>query len=232
MLIAPLEPVADILILAGDVCLLKSLYLQDDFLDFVSANWKFTYWVPGNHEYYHANVTDRGDSFCEPIRSNVFLVNNHVAVHEDTRFLFTTLWSHISPSNELLIARSVNDFHLISYQNRRLTVPDFNRLHFKAIDFLESQFALTQTKTTVVTHHVPTLQHYPAKYINSPIQDVFACDLDTLIESSKAKYWIYGHHHANISPFSIGETILVTNQLGYVHASENALFQRAAVIEI
>lgn len=232
LLINPLIPSADILILAGDVCLFKSSYLHDDFFDFVSTNWKIIYWVPGNHEYYYSDVAERGDSFCEPVRHNVFLVNNYAAVHCGVRFLFTTLWSYVSQLNERIVARNVSDFHYIHYQNRQLTIPDFNRLHLKSLTFLKSESVEPAEKCIVTTHHVPTLQNYPPQYVNSPINEAFAVDLDDLIKSINADYWIYGHHHANIPPFMIGNTRLVTNQLGYVRADEHKRFYSAALISV
>ncbi|MEM9885795.1 MAG: hypothetical protein AAF849_07880 [Bacteroidota bacterium] len=43
--------------------------------------------------------------------------------------------------------------------------------------------------------------------------------------------WIYGHSHGNRKAFEIGETKLLTNQLGYVEMGEHFLFNRKAVIE-
>ncbi|MEO8172543.1 MAG: hypothetical protein ABI581_05655 [Sediminibacterium sp.] len=87
-------------------------------------------------------------------------------------------------------------------------------------------------KSIVITHHVPTLSHYPAQYFNSDINQAFAVELMPLIRSCGADYWIYGHHHVNTPTFLIGQTQLMTNQLGYVHAGEHTLFKRDAFIEV
>ena len=54
-----LKPCADILILAGDIVPFKKIDEQAWFFDYVSANFKTTCWVPGNHEYYHYDLAAR-----------------------------------------------------------------------------------------------------------------------------------------------------------------------------
>jgi Icc-related predicted phosphoesterase len=87
-------------------------------------------------------------------------------------------------------------------------------------------------KTIVMTHHVPTLMNYPAQYKGSNINEAFAVELYDFIESSNVPYWIYGHHHFNTSSFKIGNTAMLTNQLGYVQNNEHKLFNPSAIIEI
>jgi len=49
--INPLQPVGDILLLAGDVVPLGRINEHPWFFDFVSREFETVYWVPGNHEY-------------------------------------------------------------------------------------------------------------------------------------------------------------------------------------
>ena len=84
--------------------------------------------------------------------------------------------------------------------------------------------------TVVVTHHVPTLMNYPSAYRNSPLNEAFAVELFDLIHDWGPDTWIYGHHHVNIPVFKIGQTKMLTNQLGYVHWHEHGSFRRDVVI--
>lgn len=79
---------------------------------------------------------------------------------------------------------------------------------------------------------VPTLQHYPAEYVNSPINNGFVTELSEFIEQSNIDYWIYGHHHRNPPEFKIVNTTLLTNQLGYAVHNECPEFDGGKFIEV
>ena len=72
----PIEPVGEILLLAGDV--LPFVYRKQpcEFIDFVADNFEAIYWIPGNHEYYHFDIGTIDSPLFEKLRDNVFLVNN------------------------------------------------------------------------------------------------------------------------------------------------------------
>ncbi len=229
----PIIPSADVLLLAGDILLLSQLDSHSNFLDFVADNFEMVYWVPGNHEYYDYDIAHKPAAFLEKVRSNVYLVNNQHIQYKNVNLIFTTLWSHISPANEWRIQKSMSDFEVIKYNGRKLVPSKFTELHQECRSFLEETFKITSGQpSVVVTHHVPTLLNYPKQYINSPINEGFAVELYNLIEQSKADYWIYGHHHSNISEFTIGQTSLVTNQVGYVMHNEHSLFNHEATISV
>ena len=84
----------------------------------------------------------------------------------------------------------------------------------------------------VITHHVPTLMHYPEQYKGDLLNEAFAVELHDFIEPSGIEYWLFGHHHQNIADFKIGSTRLITNQLGYVKYNENAGFGIGRTIEM
>lgn len=234
----PLKPEGEILLLAGDVVLFKLIKEYDDFFNFCSDNFETTYWIPGNHEYYHGDVgAENLQPLYEKIKENVFLLNNQSVTYKNVELVFSTMWSYISPQNEWNVQQSVSDFSLIKNKGRNFTTYDFNELHKTDLAFLKTALtAATDKPRIVVTHHVPTLQHYPEQYKNSSINEAFAVELYDFIEKLGQKifcpYWIYGHHHCNTPAFKIGNTTMLTNQLGYVVQNEHQLFNPSATIEI
>jgi predicted phosphohydrolase len=229
----PLQAVGDVLLLAGDIVPFAVMDKHNDFFNFLSDNFAVTYWIPGNHEYYRFDSATKSGLLNEKIRSNVFLVNNISIVLEEVTFLFSTLWSKISPAYEYQIERSMSDFHVIKYGGSRFSAQRFNQLHTESLNFLNNELGNKQTtKNVVVTHHVPTFMNYPPKYKGDILNEAFAVELFDLIETTNPDYWIYGHTHENTPDFEIGKTRLLTNQLGYVMYGENGLFDNRISFDI
>ena len=222
----------DTLLLAGDIVPFSWIDRNNDFFDFVSDHFEATYWVPGNHEYYHFDLAKKSGVINEKIRKNVSLVNNMAIMHGDVRFLFSTLWTKIEMANRWPIQRGMADFHAISFEGYAFTTFNYNDEHRRCLNFLETELTKKAAKTIVVSHHVPTLMNYPEKYKNSILNEAFAVELFDLIEPSGIDYWIYGHHHQHVPAFNIGKTTLLNNQLGYVQYQENVGFDAGALIEV
>lgn len=230
----PIKPEGEVLLLAGDIVLFKAMKEHDDFFNYCSDNFETIYWIPGNHEYYHGDVGPGNlQPLYEKIRQNVFLLNNQSVTYKNAELVFSTMWSYISPQNEWDIQQSVSDFSVIKNKGKNFTPHDFNELHKTDLAFLKTALTTgTGKQKIVVTHHVPTLQHYPKQYKNSSINKAFAVELYDFIFDSNVAYWIYGHHHCNVPAFKIGATTMLTNQLGYVMQNEHQLFNPSATIEI
>ena len=227
----PLQPNAEILILAGDIVPFTEMDKRKHFFNYISDNFKLTYWLPGNHEYYYSDASERSGTINETIRDNIFLVNNISFQHEDVRLIFSTLWSKISPANEWQIERSISDFQVIKFNGHFFSTSNFNQLHSDSLDFIQKELGQNNAgKTVVITHHVPTFLNFPLQHKGSILNEAFAVELFPIIESSHIDYWIYGHHHNNTPDFNIGNTVLLTNQLGYVRNEENRDFSLAKTI--
>lgn len=229
----PIIPKGNILILAGDIVLFKEIHQHQKFFDYVSNHFEQTFWIPGNHEYYNSDISQRSGPFEEQIRYNLTLLNNSVKIINGTRLVFSTLWSHISVAKQFIMEQSLSDFRVIRKNEKRLIVQDYNQLHQESRFFLEETFQTkTDAPTVVITHHPPTFFNYPEKYANSNINEAFGTEMFSFIEKSEIDYWIYGHHHCNVTDFTIGKTKLVTNQLGYIKYNETENFRNDAVFSI
>ncbi|NII25547.1 hypothetical protein HB364_10670 [Pseudoflavitalea sp. X16] len=134
----PIVPAADILILVGDIIPFVTMEQRADFFSSLSDHFQATYWLPGNHEYYGGDVMQRSGSLRENIRSNVYLLNNHVEQLVGCTLIFSPLWSHISPAAEWDIARAVTDYRSITQGGERFLPLHSNRLHRDYWAFVQS----------------------------------------------------------------------------------------------
>ena len=229
----PIIPNAEILVLAGDIVPFAILVQHQDFFDYLSDHFEMVFWIPGNHEYYHSDIQQRIGSFEEKIRENVVLMNNKVKSIGETKLIFSTLWSYISPQNRFEIQQSLNDFRLIKNVGKAFDTKAYTNLFLENFNFLKNSILEDEaSKKVIVTHHVPTLLNYPPQYKGSTINQAFATELSEFIEKNEIDYWLFGHHHYNSEIFEIGKTKLLTNQLGYVRSNEFLGYRNDAIFEI
>jgi len=231
----PLLPKGEVLILAGDIIRLSEIDSYKDFFNYCSYHFAATYWIPGNHEHYGSDISKREGLLQENIRSNVWLVNNVAVEYKDLRIICSTMWSEIDKQQEK-IARRLSDFKFIKYGNTTLNVSQYNWMHANSLKFIKDTLAMPYNgKNIVVSHHVPTYKNYPEKLLKAGLDEAFAVDLQEYIEGLSTQniicpYWIYGHHHRNVSAFEVGNTSLVTNQLGYVKKKGHLSFNSEAIM--
>ena len=95
-----MEPVGDVLVLAGDVSYLGDRKMwKRPFWDWCAEHFRETIIVPGNHEFYGGFDIGRTMADYElEVRPNVRYLNNRSVVLEDTELFFTTLWTKIDPT--------------------------------------------------------------------------------------------------------------------------------------
>ncbi len=228
----PLKPVGDILVLAGDIVPFAVMDKHEDFFKYLSDNIEDTYWIPGNHEYYHFDIAKKSGSFHEKIRDNIHLLNNTVINKNGVDLIFSTMWTQISPDKQWAIERGMNDFYVIANNGHKFTAAIYNQLHRESLKFIQNALINKTNKSVVISHHLPTFMNYPEKYKNSVLNEGFAVELFDLIESNGPDAWIYGHTHGNTSDFTIGKTQLLTNQMGYVKYREHSKFSYNTKIDI
>ena len=223
----PIQPVADILMLAGDTGYLgDESFLKHPFWDWASKNFKQVIVIPGNHEFYKGyDLGQIYEGWCLGIRPNVKCYYNAVVhLSEDTDLIVSTLWGHIEPKDAFATEHMVNDFYRIKVGGGVINSERFNQEHEKCRTFIERAVAESHAQHIVVaTHHVPSYELVSPDFIGSPRNGAFTAELGNFIAYSRINYWIYGHPHQNIDKV-IGNTHCVSNQLGYVSHGEADTF--------
>lgn len=230
----PIEPVGEILLLAGDICHFSEYAYEQAFFDVLSKNFEMVFLIPGNHEFYNGkdiSITDQPIQY--KIRENVWLYNNHSIKLGNIQFIFTTLWSMISMKNSQPIKEYMADFRYIRYENKIIDIPDYNLLHQRSLQFLQRALKTErEAKKVIVTHHLPSSLCNSAEYQGSLYNEAFCVELTDIIKDSDVSYWIYGHSHRNMPPIELKGSVLLTNQLGYVSMDEHHSFKRDAFFEV
>lgn len=237
----PLEVTGDILLVAGDSAYLdlpdsnSDTYSAYQFWDWASEHYKQVIVCFGNHDFYgYYDLATMSNGFCKEIRHNVYAYYNNVVHLDGIDLIVSTLWSKIKPYDAFLTEKNVSDFYRIKYNGHRLTADDFNREHERCLAFIEQAISESDAeKIIVVTHHVPTQLCTAVEFKNSTINGAFTVELGEFIADHRIDYWIYGHSHRNIKA-QIGETLIMSNQLGYVSDNEHLKngFNPSAMIEV
>lgn len=241
---------ADVVVLAGDI------HQGFQAIPWIGGVWrdKPVIYVAGNHEFYSGHW----DQTLRILRQEAeemhvhFLEDDEVVLNE-VRFLGCTLWTDFGILGEREPAmadyeRGLNDCRMIAAgpvhdgpgqtAARRLRGQDVLERHRESrrwlLERLEVPFA---GKTIVVTHHLPSRQSVPDRYVDNRLTPGFASDLPREMLVA-ADLWVHGHAHDSCDyRIEHGErrVRVVCNPRGYPRLAgrfENQLFDPAFSIEI
>ena len=214
----PFAVSGDILVLAGDILPLREFdgYRKHTFFDWCASNFRETLIIPGNHEYYGANIDNYPESWEMELRPNVHMFENRSVIIDNVEFILSTMWTKIPYRDWPKPQRGLNDFRYIRTEAGSFTAFDYNALHERDLAFVNKAIAEnTAEHKVVVTHHVPSSLCVAPEFQGSSMEKGFTVDLTDYIRKSGIDVWIYGHSHRSIDA-NIGKTRVVSNQLGYV----------------
>lgn len=233
----PLEVAGEILVLAGDTCYLgKGVeYFRDSFFKWCSDNYKETYLLPGNHEYYGKFPLDKTlDKWQLDVFPNVHYLNNKSVVIGDAELFFSTLWTHLNPMEIYDVQHMMNDFRKIKMDDGRFTALSQNRIHGICRGWLTQALKESKAETKIaVTHHCPVADPGVKSYVGAIAYPAYAEDMSDLIRETGPDFWIHGHIHTRCTNGKQVEgTTILSNTLGYVDDGENIGFDKKATIEV
>ena len=86
--------------------------------------------------------------------------------------------------------------------------------------FVKVLFKILACSKILNNKYVPTALCTAPEFRDSLINGAFTVELGNYIAESDIDYWIYGHSHRNIDA-QIGNTHILSNQLGYVSYGEH-----------
>ncbi|PUV24085.1 metallophosphoesterase [Sphingobacterium athyrii] len=227
--------VADVLVLAGDIDLgVKGIH----WLKSLSLDIPIIY-VLGNHEYYKGaypktlfKIQDAASNSNIHVLENESLEIDHVCFHG------CTLWTDFSLNGNPAVYGSLcqnrmNDYKKIRLGDNyaKLRSIDTFKIHQTSRQWLEKSLSTSQAKhDIVVTHHAPSIQSLPTKYLDDPISAAYVSDMEDFIVKYQPSYWIHGHVHTPVN-YKIGSTEIICNPHGYINEAYNG-FNNNLIIEI
>lgn len=238
---------ADLLILAGDICMLKDLDKQSErgdtarnFFQRVSAEFPRTLYVMGNHEHYSGDFAkgpERFRTFCELHHiTNITLLDKESVVIDGYDFHGGTLWTDFNDMDTFTMhnaATAMNDYHGVKNSDDTVSwkfLPKHAlRDHQKMRNYLQmvmdnyKESRRTDNRVVVITHHAPSFNSVHEKYAHDHLMNGnFYTNMDQFILANpQVQLWIHGHMHDPFD-YGLGGTRVVCNPRGYVQYEQRA----------
>lgn len=219
---AILKPSAPYLILAGDICSYNKKTKLQPFLEYCSNNFKKTFMVAGNHEYYAykipmSKIEEWLQETCSPFHNVHYLQQDTHLLEDKYTIIGCTLWTDIPPAMDGEAVAKMNDFKQITNdEGKPLRPTDVRQLfqtHVKWLDAAITSAIDNQTIPIVVTHHLPSPTLTDHQYKDHPLNCCFASPVLEQLHDQPAA-WFYGHSHVD-SVQTFGTTKCYINALGY-----------------
>jgi predicted phosphodiesterase len=191
------EDNADVLLLAGDICVAKELQYSDskyygrfhDFFARCAGEFKDVIYIAGNHEHYHGTYDETYKIMREQLakHKNIHVMDNETIDLNDTTFICGTLWTDFNNEDETTmrsIAHMMNDFRIITapggrlsswrdldgnirYNKEALKPQDVLNDHKALLDFIDS-IVVADRLITCEGKYVVVGHHSPSKLSTKP----------------------------------------------------------------
>ena len=234
-----LNPDADLFIIAGDLA--ASPAIAKKVLTKIRKQTDIPIiYVLGNHEYYTLNLYTAIDVYKKVLAriKNLYILEQEGVELGGVCFWGTTLWSDLSdPMAALTVQRALMDYEMIEKApGEPIKAIDTQGKYLQSVKWLTEKLeANTSCQNVVITHHAPcwacrdTQFDYDSN--NRWVTCGFCNRLDALMHKYSISHWFYGHTHKSFK-FRVGETQIVSNQMGLRHEQKHSGFNPRLLIEI
>ena len=226
---------ADILVLAGDVCPIKSKRWIA-LLDATGDAFKHILWVPGNHEYYGSDLILSGRVHYNRVSrwnaavgyEKLIYLNQKTIEIDNVKFIGCTLWTDFDRENPIAMLTSnkiMNDYNRIKMHRRKLKPVETTYIHRDQKNWLFKESKAKGTNV-VISHHAPTFQSIHPHWRTSKdhlLNCAYASDLSNEILSANIALWVHGHMHDSVE-YQVGDTLVYANPKGNDYPSRNEKF--------
>jgi len=219
-----------VLVLAGDIILIKNLEVYFNFFEILSEQFKEVLWIFGNHEWFKNKM--KPERLIEikqkmAVFKNVHVLENEIFETEKYHFIATTLWSDIKKGDYMTALDVVSvsyDFKKIDFKEghrysklrpRHVTKMFMDNERFIRDELLKIKDS--QKIKVVVTHHPPTIKALTDRMLATPDywSDFGNVDFGYLKQAGiEPDFWLHGHVHES-QHIPEGKTMIISNARGY-----------------
>lgn len=229
-----LEPVAPVLLIAGDICSAwKPMY--EDFLGWCSHRWTQVILITGNHEYmcpegeiHTFGETDMHIRYIAGKFPNVVFLQDGESVrvlNSNVRVVGATLWSSVDPLIHADIQTKKGDYKYTYTETPvglRLTTPmDICALHaLQKVKLANAMATHTTGKLILMTHHMPSLALLEPEWRHERLHTCYASADDDLFYYANLEFIVCGHSHRSIKMILPPGVLALMNARGYNRPDE------------
>jgi len=226
------EENADVLVLAGDICVAKHLHKFQEFFQKVQEEFPKVIYVIGNHEHYGHLFNDTVKVLKENL-PDIHILDNETVVIEDITFVGGTLWTDMNeedPTTMSAAGMMMPDFKIVKYFDgvnyMKYTTAQSIREYNRTSGYINIVTQAKDKNYVVITHHSPSIKSCHEKYAHDTVMNgAFHNNLDDFIAyRPQIKVWIHGHTHDPFD-YEISSTRVLCNPRGYPRETSNWSFK-------
>ncbi len=230
----------EVLILAGDVGLVSDLgtkygFVFQEFLQQCSRSYDKVFYIMGNHEHYHFDITRTASVLREHLPNNFTLLDDSSEHFRGVHFVGSTMWSNFRKQDPNVMwdcQRIMSDYHVIMNEDKSLTPKDTLSMHQSSVDWLDDCLEMLRGPVVMITHHAPNSRSVRHKYAKPDISGAYYTDMEWMMEKyPNVVNWCHGHVHET-NNYNIGGCNVISSPFGYHPTPKNHDFNGPYEFEV